>query len=115
MDREDLLASVQKRWHQGTAGVAFGRNASLGADDPGKVVSTLRDIVLARVDLTHPGSQRPGPPSLPGAAAESGARSRSLLAAREHACAAAVGRSRDRLNQVARHHRRRNGGAGFAR
>jgi class I fructose-bisphosphate aldolase len=28
----------------GAAGVAFGRNA-WGADDPGKVVSTLRDIV----------------------------------------------------------------------
>jgi DhnA family fructose-bisphosphate aldolase class Ia len=43
-DREDLLAAVRKAMASGAAGVAFGRNA-WGADDPGKVVSALRDIV----------------------------------------------------------------------
>jgi len=43
-DREDLLTSVREAMASGAAGVAFGRNA-WGADDPGKVVSALRDIV----------------------------------------------------------------------
>jgi DhnA family fructose-bisphosphate aldolase class Ia len=46
-DREDLLTAVREAMAAGAAGVAFGRNA-WGADDPGKVVSALRDIVHGR-------------------------------------------------------------------
>jgi fructose-bisphosphate aldolase/2-amino-3,7-dideoxy-D-threo-hept-6-ulosonate synthase len=43
-DREDLLTAAREAMASGAAGVAFGRNV-WGADDPGKVVSALRDIV----------------------------------------------------------------------
>ena len=43
-DRADLLSAAREAMASGAAGVAFGRNV-WGADDPGKVVSALRDIV----------------------------------------------------------------------
>jgi DhnA family fructose-bisphosphate aldolase class Ia len=43
-DREDLLAATREAMASGAAGVAFGRNVWC-ADDPGKVVSALRNIV----------------------------------------------------------------------
>ena len=43
-DREDLFTAIREAMASGAAGVAFGRNV-WGAEDPGKVVSALRDIV----------------------------------------------------------------------
>ena len=43
-NREDLLTTARGAMASGAAGVAFGRNV-WGADNPGKVVSALRDIV----------------------------------------------------------------------
>ena len=43
-DREDLRTAAREAMASGAAGVAFGRNV-WGADDPGKAVSALWDIV----------------------------------------------------------------------